>query len=521
MPSFLSVSSPYQMTSTSITLPFNLTLGEESATWMYTPLRDSDVAQGWNSSYTESTVWSQGTGIGQPFRRTQLDEAGFWLEWEGTALYLCLSALGGAGYSFSVDGHAVYNLGLGSDAACSGFSHDPNHGPQTLLIADGLPYGTHTAEFNATIPHNQGSLEFYGGIVTLGATASSGQSISSTPVVIDDTDPRWSYSPPADWVSTASPQDINGSHTSTCVYHPGTSASLTFNGSSVVQVIGIEAPNTFGFTVQLTNHNNGLYNATNNWWTEGQTMYFADNLDPSSSYTITITNFNPNLPNGVPDIQNCFNLDAIKLSQPISSGSSPNGGSQPNGSIGSQGGVSNGSSGLSRGAIVGIVVAVVGGMIGLILLVVFFLWRRGQQSSSGDFREIALSEAGSRPPTPQIQEIRNVVQTPGPEPTPFVIPPLPTRPLSGGPPPAASTRWKNEKSARRMTHTSSSSDTHLLEGSSSGLPTSPSPSEATTVTAEMLQNAATVDLVSILNSRLSRAAPEVGEEPPMYGEHAP
>ncbi|KZT51454.1 hypothetical protein CALCODRAFT_135305 [Calocera cornea HHB12733] len=132
---------PFTMTSTSVTLPFNLTVGEESATWMYTPIRDGDVMQGWNSSYTGSTVWSGGEGIGQAFRRTQKDEAGFWMEWEGTALYLCLSTLDNAGYSFTVDGQAMNKVGLGSDPACSAFAHDPNHGPQMLLVADGLKYG--------------------------------------------------------------------------------------------------------------------------------------------------------------------------------------------------------------------------------------------------------------------------------------------------------------------------------------------------------------------------------------------
>ncbi|KZP00808.1 hypothetical protein CALVIDRAFT_533145 [Calocera viscosa TUFC12733] len=519
------------MTSTSVTLPFNLTIGEESATWMYTPIRDGNFTQGWNSSYTGSTVWSGGAGIGQAFRRTQKDEAGFWMEWEGTALYLCLSTLDDAGYTFSVDGQDQTKIGLGSDPACSAFSHDPNHGPQSLLIADGLKYGTHTAKFNATMSSSQSSLEFYGGIVTLGAQAPTGVSVASTPVTVDDRDSGWIYQPANAWLQDGSPQNINGTHTYTCAYNPNTSASYTFSNTSVVQVIGIEAQNTFGYTVQLTNHNTGAYNSSNDWWTEGQTMYFADDLDPTTSYTITITNFNPNVPNGVPNVQNCFNLDAMLLFQPVSATTSPSSSSPSSPPTTKAGGaqgsnLSNTTSQLSAGATAGIAVGCVGLAV-IVALLFFFLWHRRRQNSKGRFPEFALSEAGSRPSTPAMQSVSNLMYHPGTEPTPYVMPPLPAPPLTHSTT-VSSITPRNEKGARRMTHAPSSSGSYLLPqqspglgSSSGGAPSSPSASTAafSNVTPEMLHGAATVDLVAILNQRLRRDQADTVEEPPMYGEH--
>ncbi|KZT51453.1 hypothetical protein CALCODRAFT_503519 [Calocera cornea HHB12733] len=77
--------------------PYNISLGSESPTFQYVPIRDGPVTAGWNSSYSGNIEWNglEGSqGVGTPYRRTQLNDASFSLDFQGSLKRLpsCSSA---------------------------------------------------------------------------------------------------------------------------------------------------------------------------------------------------------------------------------------------------------------------------------------------------------------------------------------------------------------------------------------------------------------------------------------------
>ncbi|KZT51452.1 hypothetical protein CALCODRAFT_135365 [Calocera cornea HHB12733] len=505
--------------------PYNLSLGSQSPTFQYVPFREGPVTEGWNSSYSGG-IQDNGVagmlGIGTPYRRTQLDGAGFSLDFQGEALYLCLGTISGAGYALTVDNNAVTKTGAADDPACDAWP-----GSQIPLIADGLSYGLHTAQFSAAIT-NDAELDFYGGIVTLSA-GPSGTAVS-TPLWIDDRNTDWIYEP-APWPQGNYGPEYNGTHTYGCAYYgtDGSSitASITFNGTSIVQLIGSPSSNTFGYSVQFNNVQT-TYNSTNYLWAVRQTFFFAGGLDPTQEYTLTLLDFNPNQPTGPAGSNTsvyCVNLDAVVLVQPIISDSqSTPSGSQPSTTMGGSttsgpsqssnadtgGGGSSSSGALSGGAIAG---SVIGALIALaIIALLFFLLSRMKKRAQG---------ATGTGPAVFSNSYRGGTPNP-PDPIPYVTPPVePQSTVFTGPSasisivPALSSVYRNDKSPG-----STSSETTNAGISPSVGPLFPnvtSSSNDLLLPNDILQNAPTVDLVTILNQRLRREQADNIEEPPTYG----
>jgi len=507
--------------------PYNITLGEESPTFQYTPFRDGPVTEGWNSSYSGSIEWlgSEGsTGIGTPYRRTELNGAGFTLDFTGTALYLCLTSNNQAGYTVTVDNSAITKIASTSDSACSSFP-----GAEVLLVADGLSYGPHTATLNATLSGDE-SLDFYGGVVTLSA-GPAGSTVSS-PVWIDDRSTDWVYEP-WPWPQGNAAGEYNGTHSYACNYLSEVTASISFNGTSIVQLIGSPTSNSFGYSVQL-NQVQTVYNATNYWWADRQTLFFAGGLDPTQTYTLTLVDYDANQPNGPPGLNTsgfyCINLDAIVLVQTIlpttqttSSGSSTGStgaststaaGSGASQSIGADnaGGTSSpssGSSALSGGAIAGIVIGILV-VVALVVLIWFLLTR---------LKKRAQVHAGSGQAVFSNNLYRGSSPNP-PDPTPFFSPVETTSAYTSDPPVSLSARaasaYRQEKSSRSPgSHPSGYTAVRQTPGPMSDGGTSSSSDPR--LTHDILQNAPTVDLVTILNQRLRREQADNVEEPPQYG----
>ncbi|KZP00807.1 hypothetical protein CALVIDRAFT_552509 [Calocera viscosa TUFC12733] len=498
---------------------YNISLGEESPTFQYTPVRDGPVTEGWNSSYSGNIEWSglEGSpGIGTPYRRTELDGAGFTLAFHGTALYLCLTTNSGAGYTLTIDNNAVTKTASASDQACSNFFP----GSEVLVVADGLTYGSHTAEFNATISGTGASVDFYGGLVSLGA-GPPGAIVTASPLVVDDRNPAWVYEP-WPWIQGTGTGEYDGTHSYACPYNPSVTASLTFNGSSIVQLIGTLTSNVFGYSVEFDNVET-VYNGTNYWWATQQTMFFAGGLDPTQSYTLTLIDYDANQPNGPPGLNTsgflCVNLDAVLLVQatlPNTQSTSSISGTATSPSSGAShssgadtGGNGQSGGGLSGGAIAGIVIGALA-VLALIIAVWFLLSRMRKRAAAPGGSGQAVFTHSYRGSTPH-----------PPDPIPYITPvqssftsDAPVSSVSGGGA-ALAAGYRTEKSPRSIPNNAAYGGVRSIPGplSEGGTSSSSDPR----LTNEILQNAPTVDLVTILNQRLRREQADNIEEPPTYG----
>ncbi|KZP01252.1 hypothetical protein CALVIDRAFT_128470 [Calocera viscosa TUFC12733] len=399
---------------------YNISLTSSSPAFIYEPFRDGwyglegDPAGGWRASFSNLTVWPnvnspsiENVGSGLPLRETYLDGANVTLNFEGTAIYLCLTPIGSS-FTFTVDNTPVSTTGSASDPACA------DNGGQIMAYADGLTYGNHSATVRV---NSEGATDFlfHGGVVTVGLNGTN-------PVVqrIDDTDPGWSYQPAGAWsFSNVSNNDAVGDYNTTrhwmCSYAPSSTASYTFNGSSAVQLLAMLNLNIGPYTIQLDGQSY-VYNGSDLWRESQQVLFFKGALDPTEEYTITLVNWDQAVPNAAQPYSGtpCTTVDELILTKttpadlPVgdsgngtypSTGSgndtAPGTGSVGNGTYPGTGPGNNthqgtGSGGSSpTGAIVGGVVGGISTLCIVAFLLWFFLWRRrGAQQKSSRMAEI-------------------------------------------------------------------------------------------------------------------------------------
>jgi len=399
---------------------YNITLGSESPVFNYLPFRDTAASQGWNSSYTGNTIYVAGLGSGTAYRRSQKDGAQIELDFDGTGLYLCYTAEGGSLAALTIDGKPA-----GATLSTDGTFCDAS-GAETLVVASGLPYGSHQALLNVSIPQDTASFLFYEAVVTVSAGVEGSQIASNAPHLVDDRDPGWSFGPlPQLWSVhvTSSDGDYEHTRTGTCTYSSANEASYTFTGAGAVYLMGGVANESFGFTITLDGQS-ASYNATNFWTSQQQILFFQGGLNPTTEHTITATNYNPSQPVPPDDGRACFNIDALGLIQstPPSSGSAQ--------------------SRRNAGLIAGIVVAAVL----LILLAVLYWWYRRRGGCKGSVKltwrttpapfvlpstalDVEERREKSSPPTTTASNISNTINTSPPSSVILIqqpSPPVPT-----------------------------------------------------------------------------------------------
>ncbi|ESK80787.1 hypothetical protein Moror_8504 [Moniliophthora roreri MCA 2997] len=115
--------------------PYNITLSSQTASFLYSPSRDTNITEGWNVTYsggrtTLDARWGlQGTGI--DFHRKSLAGASLEFGWTGTACYLYGKAEPGS-YRVYVDDEELVGV------------------PQDGLLGSksGLTYGSHSANLS-------------------------------------------------------------------------------------------------------------------------------------------------------------------------------------------------------------------------------------------------------------------------------------------------------------------------------------------------------------------------------------
>ncbi|EJU01017.1 hypothetical protein DACRYDRAFT_116855 [Dacryopinax primogenitus] len=362
-------------------------------------------------------------------------------------------------------------------------------GSEVLLIADGLSYGSHTATFSVAITGSGQSLDFYGGVVTLSA-GPAGTTIQPEQF-IDNTSNRWEYQPFV-WLEASALGDYGGTHSYACNYLEQVTAAIQFSGSSIIEIIGSPASNSFGYTVQFNNAET-VYNATNFWWAQRQVMFFAGGLDPTQTYNLTLLDFDVNQPTGPPGLNTsgfwCVNLDAAVI-VPVLLPANATSTSTSNGAgLGTTG--PSGSNGLSSGAIAGIAIGII-----------FSTENTGHAVYSS-----SIDGSVNGP---------NMVQPP--DPIPFVSPPsdpltsafASDAPISVVIGATSSSSFKAEMSTRSPYEKAGHTQIRQRRGGET------SGGNDTRHAQEVLQNAPTDDLIAILNQRLRVDQADNLEEPPQY-----
>ncbi|KZT51003.1 hypothetical protein CALCODRAFT_504078 [Calocera cornea HHB12733] len=489
--------------------PYNISLSSSSPAFSYWPFRDGyyrdngESRTGWRSTYLEANAetsywgpwpapslnnWIQGTGL----QETDFDSASVTLVFEGTAFYFC------ATWSFLVNVPAIsindtsvtYSQveGQSDNAICKSDS-------LALLYKEDLPYGTHTVQMTGYPDGSESSnFQFYGGIVTVGV---NGTYIND--VTIQDTDSRWSYD--QSWTAAGNNTfALGNSLHRTCSYGPTSSASYQFGNTSAVRLLGqlsIDAgPYTVSLVAQSTNFTVS-YNASTFWTTPQIPLFFTGALDPGETYTITLSNYDPQYPiSAMPLVSNtlnntCASIDALVLTQTRPQYPSPP--KAPS----------------HTGAIVG---GVIGGLAGLGILV----WLISCCSQ--------IPTGAARPPT-QAPSTSNVQAQPAAAAVNMDVPMQETAPISppmSFDPDVSAYGWRGELSPARP---ESISDVHLSPtllpspaasrpetfaghraaraGSTTSLPTRPfSAPAAGDALGIDLQQLSTAELLRVLNQRL-------------------
>lgn len=134
--------------------PYSVTVPDSSSTFQYTPFGDTDVASGWNLTYSGSADSSWNTTAlpsGMSSHRTTRAGASVTMTWVGTAISL-----------FGSGAEGSYEIALDGKDPVTG---KPDSGSSTLAAFSGLEYTNHSV--NMTTLDNS-ELSFLGATFTIG-----------------------------------------------------------------------------------------------------------------------------------------------------------------------------------------------------------------------------------------------------------------------------------------------------------------------------------------------------------------
>ncbi|KZV82411.1 hypothetical protein EXIGLDRAFT_345931 [Exidia glandulosa HHB12029] len=298
--------------------PYNVSLSAASPLFQYTPSRDGDVLSAWNASYTDSSIWPQGGAAISPptsgvaFRRTQSTSARVSITFEGSALYLCF-ATGGAGYALTLDNALVKTTipNAASNPICAAYAAA---GVDTLLYSEGLgDSSSHTALLQVSAATGS-EFKFFGGQVTMGVTTNG--KVVNDDSNVDDQDSGWSYTPTDSglaWDRGGHGRTLfNTTSSFDCNYGATVLATYTFSDAGGVILRGNVWPDAHAFSVTLDDKTTNMDASSS--WEDGQAVFFMKGgLDPTAQHTITLRDFNSDVPDCNRGRVCCVALDAITL----------------------------------------------------------------------------------------------------------------------------------------------------------------------------------------------------------------
>ncbi|KZV90111.1 hypothetical protein EXIGLDRAFT_128480 [Exidia glandulosa HHB12029] len=265
------------------------------------------MGQGWNASYTGSTVWpvippnttyqphDVGVPIGFPYRRTRVIGASVALVFQGTGFYLCFTP-GGASYDFFIDGEQS-TVPSSTALPAKGTSCDSS-GASNIISHDGMQNDHHNASLTLRSIASS-DFEFFGGGITITVDTKGAPIDDST--VIDDLDHTWTFSPgrtavDRGWRTDSEPSGLyHDSWTWNCVYAENITASYSFSGAGGVVLNAAVWRDSRAFTITF---DGAVFKSdATSHWADNTTIFFAQgNLDPTRTYNLTLTNFNADVP---------------------------------------------------------------------------------------------------------------------------------------------------------------------------------------------------------------------------------
>ncbi|EJD39542.1 hypothetical protein AURDEDRAFT_116093 [Auricularia subglabra TFB-10046 SS5] len=290
--------------------PYNVSLPPFSPLFEYGPARDTDAAQGWNASYIGVASVADGTPTdGTAYRRTRAAGARISLTFEGTGLYLCFDT-GGAAFALTLDGQIVQTTtSAANERVCEQADGEAN----TLLYASGLEYRSHSALLQVAASTER-EFRFFGGALEIGVRT-GGKTVDDSRT-IDDQDSAWILAPGrggGQWDSMTAQRMFNVTGTFECNYGRDISAAYKFSGAGGAILHGGIWPDSHAFSVQMDDEDPVNLDATSGWEDGGAAFFVAGDLDPAKEHTITIRNFNSDVPDCNRGKFCCVSIDALQL----------------------------------------------------------------------------------------------------------------------------------------------------------------------------------------------------------------
>ncbi|KZT56051.1 hypothetical protein CALCODRAFT_497846 [Calocera cornea HHB12733] len=363
------------------TLEYNITLSSSSPVFQYQPYRDGAPTQGWNASYTGTTVWDPNNpwGTGVPYRKTMFEGSIVSIDFVGTAIYLCFTHTSSS-YTFAVDQRPLPTAGDPTDPACAPYGSAVG----SMVMAQNLTDSPHTAVLELSVGDWSSGFDFFGGVVTVSA-GDAGNTLLPLHY-IDNDDPSWTYLPQAaatgeggQWYNSLNRTsgDWGSDREVTCDYGPGTTASYTFGNATAFYLLGGVQSNTLGYTITFDGVPS-TYNASSFFIVPQQVLFFRGALDPSTNHTLTLADYSAQ---GGASAGGCVNLDALVVvssTPPVGGNSTASGSSTGSSSTPTS---TPSSSSVPAGAIAG---GVVGGLalLALLALVAWLLLRRHRRQQA-------------------------------------------------------------------------------------------------------------------------------------------
>ncbi|PBL02768.1 hypothetical protein ARMGADRAFT_1159262 [Armillaria gallica] len=385
---------------------FNLTVPDQSPTFIYSPYREGDLNSSWKVYYSnspdssyDSSHNSSNLASGQSLHSTTLQGASLEISFMGTAIYLNGSGTAGA-YSTTLDGGDAVN---GSPADAYLVSHD------------GLDYEAHTLVLNTTSTSqlNVTSATVTVGIGNEGATITdtNHSAVNVANGISTSVDPFFTtngqYNTDHD-AQNYSRIDTTGA---------GSKFSFSFSSASAVFVYGTANYDHGAFSVTLSpaagvSTSTRTLNSTSKWFAQGSLTYWETGLDRDKTYLVTFEN----LVEG-----KYFDIHQVQLRDgvPASTSSSSTSTASNSGSSGPSS--SSSAHTLSTGAIIGVTAGTVVAIAAAFFFL--FLWCRQRRENKARYNATLLTDLrdpAKSPGYPSHQQFQPLLSG---HVEPFVMPP--------------------------------------------------------------------------------------------------
>ncbi|KAK0206760.1 hypothetical protein DFS33DRAFT_1381855 [Desarmillaria ectypa] len=387
---------------------YNLTVLDQSPTFIYSPYREGDLNSSWKVFYSnspdssyDSTHNSTNLASGTSLHSTTLQGASLQISFLGTAIYLAGSGAADA-YFTTLDG---------------GDAIDGNPVNGYLVSHDGLDYETHTLVLNTT---STSLLNVTSAVMTVGI-GDEGATITDTKHLAIDVTSDGSTSLDT-FFTTNGNGPFNTNHDAQGYSRidttgEGSKILFSFSSASAVFVYGSTNYDHDAYSVTLSpaagvSTSTRIFNSTSKWFAYDSLTYWETGLDRDKTYQVTFEN----LAEGkYLDIHQVLLRDGVPASTSSPSSSAMSG----TGSSGSSSSSSDHT--LSTGAIIGVTVgAIVAIMAAFFFL---FLWCRQRRENKTRYNATRLTNLRDPAKFPGYQSSQQFQPLLSGYVEPFVMPP--------------------------------------------------------------------------------------------------